>query len=234
MLDKDVGIIIPAYNEEERLGQTLETLKKIHIIEDILVVNDGSSDRTGEIAQEKGIKLISFHRNRGKGYALKTGIDYLDNSIIVFLDADIGETAGEVVKLIYPLLEGRAEVTIGKIGFTPGKGGFGMVKRLSQRAFKSLTGKECTSLLSGQRAFKREVLDKELLNYRRYGIEFGMTVDLVQRNLRILEVPIDIRHRITGKDYRGFVHRGKQFWDILMVVVKKKVEASILRRQTNV
>ncbi len=220
---KDIGIIIPAYNEEDHLGTTLKTLKKLNIVKDILVIDDGSIDRTGEIAIEEGAKLITLNKNRGKGYALKEGIGHLDNSIIVFLDADIGDTAKEVIKLIYPLLEDRADVTIGKILPTPGKGGFGIVRGLAQRGFESLTGQKCYSILSGQRAFKREVLDKDLLNYRRYGIEFGMTVDLVQRNLRILEIPIDIRHRVTGKDYRGFVHRGKQFWDILMVIMQKKI-----------
>lgn len=223
MYRKDIGIIIPAYNEEDRLGATLKALKKIDLVKDILVIDDGSVDRTREIAKKEGVKLITLNKNRGKGYALKEGIDHLDNSIIVFLDADIGATAKEVTKLVYPLLENKAEVTIGKIAPTPGKGGFGIVRRLAQRAFEYLTGKKCSSILSGQRAFKREVLDKDLLNYKRYGIEFGMTVDLVQRNLRILEVPIDISHRITGRDYKGFVHRGKQFFDILIVVLQKKL-----------
>lgn len=232
MYPKDIGIIIPAYNEEERLGSTIKALKELHIVKDILVIDDGSVDRTREIAIEEGVKLIALNKNMGKGYALKEGIDHLDNSIIVFLDADIGETAKEVTKLIYPLLEDKADVTIGRISPTPGKGGFGIVRGLAQRAFESLTGEKCVSILSGQRAFKREVLDKDLLNYRRYGIEFGMTVDLVQRKLRILEVPVDIRHRVTGKDYRGFVHRGKQFWDILMVILQKRL-SSFFQKEAN-
>lgn len=200
MLAKDVGVIIPAYNEESRLADTLNALKKIALIKDILVVDDGSWDGTGAIATEQGVKLLTLHKNHGKGYALKEGIEHLNNSIIAFLDADIGETAKEVIKLIYPLLEDKADATIGKIAFMTGKGGFGLVKGLSQNAFKSLTGTECVSVLSGQRAFKREALDKSFLNYKGYGIEFGMTVDLAKRNLRILEVPIDINHRVTGRE----------------------------------
>jgi glycosyltransferase involved in cell wall biosynthesis len=161
MLTGDIGIIIPAYNEEIRLGKTLKTLKELPSAMDILVVDDGSMDKTGKIALEQGVNLLSLDKNYGKGYALKKGVTYLDNPIIVFLDADIGETAKEVTKLINPLLEGKADVTIGKIAFSPGKGGLGMVKGLSQVAFKFLTGTECTSVLSGQRAFKREVLNKK-------------------------------------------------------------------------
>lgn len=226
----DVGVIIPAFNEEMDLADTLKALKDLNQIKDILVVDDGSHDRTGDIAIEQGVKLISLDKNYGKGYALKRGIEYLDNTIIVFLDGDIGKTAREVTKLIDPLLEGRGDVTIGKISFTPGMGGLGLVKGLSQIAFKSLTGRECLSVLSGQRAFKREVLDKDFLDYKRYGIEFGMTVDLVKKDLNILEIPINIKHRVTGRDYRGFKHRGRQFWDILMVILQKKIETLYSRR----
>lgn len=227
---RDVGIIIPAYNEEKTLEETLKALKELPPLMDILVVDDGSWDRTGDIAREQGVELITLDKNYGKGRALKEGIVHLQNPIIVFLDADVGETAKEITKLVEPLLEDRAEVTIGSIAYTPGKGGLGLVKGLSRHAFKSLTGIECASLLSGQRAFKSHGLDHSFFDYRRYGIEFGMTVDLVQSNLRILEVPIDIRHRVTGRDYAGFKHRGKQFWDILMVILQKKIKGFYPRR----
>ena len=74
MYRKDIGIIIPAYNEEDRLGATLKALKKIDLVKDILVIDDGSVDRTGEIAKKEGVKLITLNKNRGKGYALKEGI----------------------------------------------------------------------------------------------------------------------------------------------------------------
>ncbi len=224
MKTEDIGVVIPAYNEEMHLGDTLKALKKLTIIKDILVVDDGSQDRTGDIAKQHGVKLLTLKKNHGKGHALKKGLDYLNNSIIVFLDADVGDTAQEITKLIYPLLVDEADVTIGKVDFTPGKGGVGLVKALSQIAFKSLTGTECVSVLSGQRAFKRDVMHQNFLSYKGFGIEFGMTVDLAKSNLRILEVPVDIKHRVTGRDYRGFKHRSKQFRDILIVVLNKKIK----------
>jgi hypothetical protein len=230
MLPQNVGVIIPAYNESANLAITLRTLKKVPIIKDILVIDDGSWDDTGDIALKEGVTLLSLDKNQGKGNALQMGVKYLYNKIIVFLDADIGDSAKEVTKLISPILQDKAEVTIGKIAFTPGKGGFGLVKGLSQVGFKSLTGKECHSILSGQRAFKREILTHELLSYRGYGIEFGMTVDLALKNVRIVEVPMDIRHRITGRDLKGFRHRGKQFWDILKVILQKKIKMHYLKR----
>lgn len=221
MLIGDVGVIIPAFNEADFIGITLKALKNLEIINDVLVVDDGSWDRTGEIALKAGARLITLDKNMGKGHALQVGIENMHNGIIVFLDADVGETAKEITNLVLPLLENRAEVTIGKIAFTKGKGGFGLVKGLSQIAFKSLTGTKCSSVLSGQRAFKKEILSKDLLKYKRYGIEFGMTVDLYRQGINIMEVPLEINHRVTGRDYMGFKHRSKQFWDILMVILAK-------------
>ncbi|MGI6372982.1 MAG: glycosyltransferase family 2 protein [Caldicoprobacterales bacterium] len=230
MLPQDIGVIIPAYNEAANLAITLRALKKVPIIKDILVVDDGSWDETGDIAVKEGVNLLSLDKNQGKGNALQMGVKHLNNRIIVFLDADIGDTATEATKLIYPILRDEAEVTIGKIDFTPGKGGFGFVKGLSRVGFKSLTGKECCSVLSGQRAFKREVLAHELLSYRGYGIEFGMTVDLALKDVRIMEIPIDICHRVTGRDLKGFKHRSIQFLDILKVILQKKIKMHYIKR----
>lgn len=224
MIYKDIGIVIPAYNEEAHLEVTLRALREVSSYWDILVVDDGSKDQTGTIALREGARVINLEKNYGKGYALQKGLESLNNSIVAFLDADIGDTSKEVIKLIQPLLDDQADVTIGKIDFTPGKGGFGIVKGLSQKAFKSLTGIECTSVLSGQRAFRKQKMDPNFLNYKGYGIEFGMTVDMVQRRLRIMEIPVEIRHRITGKDFKGFEHRFKQFLDILVVVLTKKIK----------
>lgn len=220
---EDVGIIIPAYNEEHILGTTIRTLKKLDWVQDILVVDDGSQDQTANVARAEGASLLVLERNFGKGYALQKGVEGLNNSIIVFLDADVGTSAHEARKLVYPLLKGQADVTIAKFPFTPGKGGFGFVKGLSKVAFKLLTGKKCESLLSGQRGFRREILEPKFLNYKGYGVEFGMTVDLTQRNLRILEIPVNMHHRVTGKDLKGFRHRARQFRDISMVILEKKL-----------
>ncbi|NLJ41684.1 MAG: glycosyltransferase family 2 protein [Clostridiales bacterium] len=220
-MNKNIGIIIPAYNEEGFLGNTLEALKTLPEIENVLVVDDGSQDDTANVAKRMGAQVLSLDRNYGKGHALKQGIGCLDNTIIVFLDADTGNTAKEVVKLIDPILKGSADVTIGKIPFSKGKGGLGFVKALSQFGFKILTGTKCTSVLSGQRAFRREVLDERFLSYKGYGVEFGMTVDLVKENLRIQEIPLEIKHRVTSKSLEGFLHRGRQFLNIFMVIVVK-------------
>ena len=90
MLPQDIGVIIPAYNEAANLAITLRALKKVPIIKDILVVDDGSWDETGDIAVKEGVNLLSLDKNQGKGNALQMGVKHLNYRIIVFLDADIG------------------------------------------------------------------------------------------------------------------------------------------------
>lgn len=222
-LSETVGIIIPAFNEEDRIGTTIYALKKISCIDRILVVDDGSSDKTSKMAKIAGAEVLRLDKNSGKGYALKKGLEAIDTTIVAFVDADIGDTAIEIEKLILPILEGHADVTIGKIAFVPGKGGFGIVKKFSRFALRRLTGIALESVLSGQRCFRREIMDPKFLKYNRFGIEFGMTVDLINSNLRIMEVPIQIHHRVTGKDLKGFIHRGKQFFDIVSVFLSKTI-----------
>jgi len=212
-----VGVIIPAYNEEARIGYTINGLKKIDCIDTILVIDDGSKDKTSEVAQKAGVQVIRLNKNSGKGNALKIGLGAIQTPIIAFVDADIGETAKEIEKLILPVLKGYADVTIGKIPFVSGKGGFGIVKNFSRIALRWLTGTELESVLSGQRCFRRTVMKPEFLNFNRFGIEFGMTVKLINNNVRLMEVPIQIEHRVTGRDLKGFIHRSRQFFDILTV-----------------
>ena len=222
-LAETVGIIIPAFNEEDRIGSTIHALKKISCVDTILVIDDGSKDSTSEIAKDAGTEVLKLDKNLGKGNALKKGLETIKTTIIAFVDADIGETAIEIEKLILPILEGRADVTIGKIPFVPGKGGFGIVKKFSRFALEKLTGIGLESVLSGQRCFRKEIMNPKFLKYNRFGIEFGMTVDLINSNVRIMEVPIHIHHRVTGKDLKGFIHRGKQFFDILAVFLSKSL-----------
>jgi len=217
----DVGVVIPAYNEEKYLRETLKALKKIEMIRDILVVDDGSEDQTAEIAREEEVRLIKLPKNQGKGYALRRGLKELENRIILFLDADLGESAKEAQKLITPLIRGEADVTIARFPYAAGAGGFGLVKKLARMGIRFLTGRDLSSILSGQRGFKRQVLRQEFLLYPRFGIEFGMTIDLMKSGAVIKEVDVKMHHRLTGKDLAGFKHRASQFADISRVFLKK-------------
>lgn len=225
-----VSILIPAFNEEKNIAKTLYGLKefknkfcKDHKIEaDILVIDDGSSDQTAALASKSGAKVVKLTSNRGKGGALREGLNHTDGDIIVFLDADLQETSQEVSKLLLPILNDSADVTIAKFKPVPGKKGFGLVKALAFYGVKSLTGKEIATSLSGQRAFKRQVLNDIQGIPEGFGIEVGMLVDILRKGYRVQEVDVDMRHDVTGRDFSGFVHRGRQFFDILKVLAQKR------------
>ncbi|HBT20462.1 MAG TPA: glycosyl transferase [Peptococcaceae bacterium] len=212
-----ISVIVPAYNEEKKIMDTVKALHKISNIKEIIVVDDGSKDQTALKAKEAGAKVVIPPKNLGKGGALNEGAKHVTGDIVVLADADLGNTAVEIEKLIEPILEGRADMSIAKIKATKGSGGFGLVKGLSRFCVRFLTGKELSAVLSGQRAMKREVFKKLLPFEPGFGVEVGMTVKALRMGCKIVEVPVKVKHRETGKNLKGFIHRGKQFSHILRV-----------------
>lgn len=232
-MDKVITAIVPAYNEQDRIGNTILALKNIECIRHIYVINDGSTDETYDrVCSINGINIINQFPNRGKGEALYKGLRLaLQNSdVIVFVDADLEESAKDIEKLLVPILEDKADVTIAKFPPAKRKGGFGLVKGLAKKGVFINTGKRIDTALSGQRAFKREVLEQVNSNYRGYGVELGMIIDILNRGYDVMEVDVNMHHNETGRDLSGFVHRGKQFWQILMVLISKTLSTKLKRR----
>ncbi|NLZ52227.1 MAG: glycosyltransferase family 2 protein, partial [Thermoanaerobacteraceae bacterium] len=124
-------------------------------------------------------------------------------------------------KLISPILSDEADVVIARFKPPGTKKGFGLVKTLAFYGVKLFTGRNITSALSGQRAFKREVLDAIGTIPEGFGIEVGMLIDILKNGFIVKEVDVDMHHDVTGRDLKGFLHRGKQFWHILKVLVSK-------------
>lgn len=224
-----ISIIIPAYNEEGRIKDTLDSIVDIKEINEIVVVDDGSSDDTYKIASEiknDKLKVFKLDKNRGKGYALNYGlrISMKNADIIGFLDGDLGKSAKEIRKLIVPILDGEADVTIAKFPPAKKKGGLGFVKGLAKQSVLEMTGVELDSTLSGQRIFKKEVLEKFDEIPFGYGVEVGMTIDILKYGYIIKEVLVNMTHNETGRDLKGFIHRGKQYYHIKKVLGQKKKE----------
>lgn len=220
----EITIIIPAYNEEKTIGSTLKSLKTIKEIDSILVVDDGSTDNTSIVTKSLGVNLYKIESNQGKAYAMRKGFELAKTPVIVFLDADLGSSANEVIKLCRPVCYNKADVAIAVFNKSSIKGGFGLVRKLADWGLKALTGRSIKAVLSGQRAFKRSILSIEYFNYSGFGIEFGMTVDLLKTGARLLEIELDMEHRVTYRDFYGFLHRGKQFKDISKVIISKMIQ----------
>ncbi|MEG2983456.1 MAG: glycosyltransferase family 2 protein [Peptostreptococcaceae bacterium] len=224
-----VSIIIPAYNEENKIKDTLLGIVDIKEIDEIIVVDDGSSDNTEQVAKSvvnDKIKFFKLDKNRGKGYALNYGLKVaMENAdIIGFLDGDLGNSSSETIKLIQPVINNEVDVTIAKFPPAKKKGGMGFVKRLAKESVLEMTGVELDATISGQRIFKREVLERfDEIPYG-YGVEVGMTIDILKYGYSIKEILVNMTHNETGRDLKGFIHRGKQFYHIKKIANKKRKE----------
>lgn len=224
-----ISIIIPAYNEAGKIKDTLENVIGIKEINEVVVVDDGSSDDTAKIAssvKSDKIKVFKLEKNSGKGYALNYGLKIAmkNADIIGFLDGDLGSSSNEVKKLIKPILNNEADVIIAKFPPAKKKGGLGFVKGLAKQSVLDMTGVELDATLSGQRIFKKEVLEKFDEIPFGYGVEVGMTIDILKKGYTIKEVLVNMTHSETGRDLKGFIHRGKQYYHIKKVLKEKQKE----------
>ena len=226
-----ISILIPAFNEEKNIEQTLKGLEDFkntycrenQIDLDLLVIDDGSVDQTCIKASKAGARVLELKENKGKGNALREGLKNVDGYIIVFLDADLRESSAEAYKLVLPILKDEADVVLARFKPPGKKKGFGFVKALAFYGVMFFTGKEVTSALSGQRAFKKEVLDAIGTIPEGFGIEVGMLIDILKKGFVVTEVDVDMYHDVTGRNLKGFLHRGKQFWHILKVLISKMI-----------
>ena len=214
----NVTVVVPAYNEQERIADTIRAIQTIPSVNRIIVVNDGSLDNTSAIAKGEGAEVIDLNPNRGKGGAMNAALSSVDGDIIVFLDADLGSSAAEAGKIIEPVLAGRCDLSIAAFPPPKKKGGFGLVKGTAARALRRAGMSDSTAPLSGQRAMTSAALKAVTPFYEAYGVELGMTIKALQQGLHVLEIPTSMTHKETGRDWQGFLHRGRQFWNVVQVL----------------
>lgn len=150
---------------------------------------------------------------------MNAGVKDAEADIFLMIDADLGACAAETHRLLEPLLPGQADMSIALMKAPPGhKGGFGMLQKLSRWAIRKYGGAEVSAPLSGQRAVRRELIDQVGGFERGFGVETALTINALRKGFRIVEVPLPLTHRATGRDIKGFLHRGRQLWDIIKVV----------------
>ncbi|NLZ38828.1 MAG: glycosyltransferase family 2 protein [Firmicutes bacterium] len=215
-----IAAIIPAFNEEKTIAQTINALKSLRLIDEILVIDDGSTDRTAEKAAAAGASVYKLPQNRGKGTALAMGVRLTEADILCFVDADLGSSAKEFARLIPPVLNKEAEMTIAAFSPAKRRGGFGLVKSLAAYGIIKLCGYRPHSPLSGQRVLRRSVWNGLNCSARGFGVEVGLTVECLRNGYRLQEIAVQMTHRETGRDFKGFWHRGRQFFHVLRTLVE--------------
>lgn len=204
-----ITAIIPAYNEEQTIGGVLQCIKKVKEVTQIIVVSDGSTDKTAETAAAYDIELIDLKENVGKGGAMKAGMERCANDNVLFLDADlIGLTEKHVKELILPVINNEADMTIGI--FKNGR----IVTDLAQKV---------TPYLSGQRAVKKTLLDRiPNIDITRYGVEVALTKYGEKNAIRTREVYLEDMTHVTKEEklgiFKGMQARFKMYWDIVKVL----------------
>ncbi|HQL35656.1 MAG TPA: glycosyltransferase family 2 protein [Bacillota bacterium] len=205
----NVTAVIPAYNEEQTIADVVKRVKNIDKIQKVIVVSDGSTDSTAEIARQYGADVIELNENVGKGGAIKAGINECGTEIILFLDADlIGLTEKHVLDLIEPVIENKADMTIGI--FKNGR----MLTDLAQKV---------TPYLSGQRAIRKSIIDRiPNIDITRYGVEVALTKYVDKYNVRVQEVDLPDMTHVTKEEKLGIIRgvqaRLKMYWDIVKIL----------------
>lgn len=215
-----VSAVIPAFNESTLLPSTLAALRQLDVIDEIVVVDDGSKDDSSAVALGTKTKVVRLASNGGKGRALQEGIRVARGDVLVLLDADLGDSAFEAYKLVEPVATDAADLVIGAFGATR-PAGFGIVQTLARTGIGLLSGLEVHSPLSGQRALNRRVLQAVPRFASGFGVEVALTIDAARAGLRVVEVPVEMGHSETGRDWTGFVHRGRQLLHVTAAILPR-------------
>ncbi len=203
-----VVAVVPARDESARIAATVYTLLQSGRVEEVIVVDDGSTDTTAERAREAGARVLRLPRNRGKGAAVAAGVELASAPVLLLCDADLGTSAGAIIPLLDAVIGGTADMAVAA---PPGGGpsGFGMVESFARWGIRLLGGKNLRRPLSGQRALRRN--DFPVGNTPAgFGLEVGLGVDALRAGRRVLEIPCSFTHARTGRTLSGFAHRARQ------------------------
>jgi len=226
-------IIIPAYNEEENIGQVLPAAREHCPDFDILVINDGSTDRTSETARKFGFaRVIDLAVNVGIGGAVQTGFIYSREKgydVAVQIDGDGQHKPGEVRKILAPLLEGKADVVIGSRFIEKGSYKSLPFRKIGIRLFdltnRFLLGERITDSTSGFRAYNRKAIELLSQDYPDDYPEPEAIYILKKKGMTVIEIPVEMDTRRRGKSsigiFRSVYYVVKVFLAIFVLILRK-------------
>jgi glycosyltransferase involved in cell wall biosynthesis len=231
----DVAVVIPARDESDRIGATVAGAAGLPGVDLVLVVDDGSRDGTAAAAQEAGASVLRHSRSRGKAAAMETGAEAVrlleahdhrpQPRHLLFLDGDLGQTAGDAAPLTEPVRAGQADMTIAVFANRVKQGGHGFVVALSGAGIERATGWRPAQPLNGQRCLTRAAFEAARPLASGFGVETALTIDLLRRGMRVREVEVPLAHRATGTDWRAQVHRARQFADVARALAVRQAGA---------
>ena len=206
-------VAIPAYNEEVAIGSII--LKARKHASGVIVIDDGSTDNTSEIARLAGAMVISHGQNEGKGAGIRDAFAFakrFDADILVLIDGDGQHNPGEIPGLIAPLLRDEADLVNGSRFLEKKAGGnkVPLYRRLGQEvltlATNAGTRRKVTDTQNGFRAFAKKTFDCFSFRENGMAIESEMLIDASAAQMRLKEVPISVRYDVEGSTFNPFTH----------------------------
>lgn len=214
--------IIPAYNEEVALGSII--LRTLQYVDEVIIVNDGSDDKTVEVARLAGAEIINHATNLGKGEALKSGFSAIgDVDVVVTIDGDGQHNPDEIPSLIKPVIEDGADLVNGSRYMNGPEENTPAYRRVGQQVLDNATnisaGIKVTDSQSGFRAFSPAACKVFRFYDTGFGIESEMLVDVAEAGLKIVEVPITVRYDVDGSTKNPVTHGV----GVLLKITKDKI-----------
>jgi glycosyltransferase involved in cell wall biosynthesis len=223
-----VIVAIPAYNEEVAIGSVV--LRSLKYADKVIVVNDGSKDRTAEIAKMAGADVIEHTTNSGKGAAVKDAFDYakfVNADILVLIDGDGQHNPDELPVLLAPILEGEADLVNGS-RFVNGNGhNVPKYRRLGQEVLTIATNTgtklNITDTQNGFRAFSKKTFDCFSFHQKGMAIESEMLMDAANSEMRIKEVPINVKYDVAkASTYNPIKHGFNVLGHVISLVSQRR------------
>ena len=208
MARSDVLVIVPALDEEESLGATLDEVRTVAPWVDLLVVDDGSQDRTSQVARARGVPVLRHAVNLGVGAALQSGFRYAleaGYAIGVQHDADRQHDPRDLEALVAPVRDGRCDVSIGSRYVTRTGYRAPLFRRLGMLWFAAVVhgalGQRIADTTSGFRAYGRRAMEAGLEDFPRDFPDAPLLIALGRRGFRFVEVPAQMREREAGRSF---------------------------------
>ncbi len=201
--DHFVSIIIPVYNEKATILEVVESVLRLPLNMEVIIVDDGSSDGTRDrlsaIAGLEGVQVILHEANMGKGAALRTGLAAAAGDFVVIQDADLEYNSSEIVALLLPLANGTADAVYGSRFVAGRPRNCSKIQYWGNRLLTGLSnqtlGLRLTDMETCYKAFSRWTVDSLQLKENRFGFEPEVTARLANMGARIKEMPVSYRPR---------------------------------------
>ena len=196
--------LIPVYNEKATIEAILRQVIGVGLADEIIVVDDASTDGTREVLQElipslPGAKLLLHAQNRGKGAAIRTGLNAVTSELVLIQDADLEYDPREVPNLLRPIQDGKADVVYGSRFLGAPRRTSMFWHMVANQLLTLMTNLLYNSILSdmetGYKLFRRELIQSIPLRSNRFDFEPEVTAKLLKRKARIFEVPISFNPR---------------------------------------